>query len=135
MMTSPTPPLPTETGVDGPFWERARNEELSIQYCECCDRHTFPPRTVCPACFSDLSWVEVSGDGSIYAYGTVYRPNRPVIFDDRVPFVIAVVELEEGPRIVSNVLSEPDDICVGDPVRVTFRKITETVTLPMFKPV
>ena len=128
--------IPPHTEMTQPFWDAARSEQLVVQHCEDCGAYVFPPRANCPQCGSArLSWQPVSGDGVIYTYTVAHRPPHPVLAD-QCPLAIAVVELTEGPRMITNVIGcDVEDVAVGMPVRVAFESIDDSdVTLPVFKP-
>lgn len=128
-------PLPRPTAASMPFWEAAKRHEVQIQRCGQCGANIFYPREVCPECLaSDLQWVKVSGKGTVYSYTVAQAPTHPAFADD-VPYVIAIVELAEGPRITTNIVGcEPEDVRVGMPVEVTFDDVTPEVTLIKFRP-
>lgn len=129
-------PLPTPTPWSTPFWEGCRNGELLIQKCQDCQSFIFYPKMYCPDCLSsNLEWVRSSGRGKVYSYMTVYA-FQPTEFADDVPYVVAIVELEEGVRMMSNVVGCPTDRVTCDmPVEVVFEKATDGFTLPKFRPV
>ena len=106
-----------------------------IQRCNSCGEHQFYPRGVCSHCLSsELEWREASGKGTIYSYSVNHRAPHPGFADD-LPFVLAIVELEEGPRMMTNiVVSDPDSVTIGMAVTVTFDIVTDQVTLPKFTP-
>ena len=81
-----------------------------------------------------MIWEQAAGTGTVYTFSVVYRNDLPP-FNERVPYVAAVVELDEGPRMMTNVVDcDVDDVTVGMPVEVTFRAIDDTVTVPVFRP-
>ena len=128
--------IPPTTPVTEPYWQAAANGELKIQHCSDCGAIQFPPRANCASCGSDeLRWEAVSGEGTIYTFTVAYRPPHPV-FANQCPLVVAVVELKEGPRLMTNVVDcEPGDVNVGMPVQVTFLAIEDSdKLLPVFKP-
>lgn len=131
----PDRPVPAIQPWSNPYWQAAREETLRIQRCQSCSKHLFYPRLVCPHCFSEnLEWVEASGRGKVYTYSVVHN-NPPSNFADQVPFVIAVVELDEGVRLMTNIVGcDPDQVRCDMAVEVTFHKLTDEVTLPVFKP-
>jgi uncharacterized OB-fold protein len=133
MPDKPTPPIDPWTK---PYWEAARAERLLIQFCPDCKKHVFYPRRRCPFCFSDhLEWVEASGRGEIYAY-TVVENNAPSAFIADMPFVIAIVRLEEDVRMMTNIVDcDPAALHSQMTVEVTFEKLTGEITLPKFRPV
>jgi len=125
-------PLPKPTPTSRPFWEGARNHELKLQRCGNCSRFIYYPRDRCPNCFSDkLSWHPVSGRATLYSYTIVHRASARAFAD---PYVLAVVELEEGPRMTSNVEAPHDQLKVGMPLLVFFDDVALGHTLVKFKP-
>lgn len=129
-------PVPIVNDWARPFWEAARQEKLVIQRCKDCDEYIFYPRIACPYCFSDnIDWVEASGKGTVYSY-TVVENNAPSAFINDIPYVVAVVRLEEGVQMLSNIVGcEPCDVRCDMAVNVTFEKLDDEFTLPKFKPV
>jgi uncharacterized OB-fold protein len=127
-------PLPQPSAVTQPFWDGARRHELWIQRCQACGTHLFYPRRLCTTCGSaDLDWVEASGRGSVFTYTIARRATHPA-FADRVPYVIAVVELEEGPKLTTNIVGvDPDDVRIDMPVVVTYED-ADDVSLVNFRP-
>ena len=128
-------PLPRPSPFSRPFWEAARQHELLIQRCSNCRGHVFYPRYNCTHCGSrDLEWVKASGRGKVYTFTVARRPTHPA-FADRGPYVIAIVELEEGPRLTTNIVDcHPDSVRIDMPVEVTFEDVNEEVSLPVFRP-
>jgi uncharacterized protein len=131
--------IPARTELSAPYWDAAREGRLVVQECRECRRLWHPPLPACPNCHghchgSHLGWREVSGDGTIYSYTVVTHPTH-VAFADQVPYVVAIVELAEGPWLVTGVTGcAPDEVRVGLPVRACFREIADGVTLPYFEP-
>jgi len=134
-MNEYTKPLPTPTADSQPFWDACRDEKLTCQRCDDCNTARFPPHHVCPNCLSVNShWEEMSGKGSVFSF-TVFRRVYDPGFADEVPYVVALIELDEGPRMLSNVVSiDPDKVVCGMPVKVVFEKATQEITLPKFEP-
>ncbi len=130
-------PLPVSQPEYDFYWEKAKAHELWIMHCDDCNKAYFYPRPICPLCFSrNTRWMQSSGKGSLLAFAIVHRAPTPA-FADMVPFVTAIVELEDGARFPTNLVQvEPDQskIKVGMPVEVVFDDVTENVTLPKFKP-
>lgn len=126
-------PLPIPTETSQPHWDGCKQGELLVQQCADCNAYVFIPQESCTNCQgSNLNWVKSSGKGVLYSYTTVFRPQR-VEFE--VPYVVAIVELEEGWHMLSNLVEcDLDAIKVGMPIEVSFKKMTEEITLPMFKP-
>jgi hypothetical protein len=132
----PNRPLPEATPETREFWEGAQRHELRIQRCRACGEAYFYPRPFCPRCSStDVEWFTASGRASLHTYVIVHRGAHG--FQDWTPYVIAVVELEEGPRMMSNIIGidpQPEHLPVGLPLQVTFERQSEDITLPLFKP-
>jgi uncharacterized OB-fold protein len=135
-MNTPKKPVPVVNPWARPFWEAARDHKLVIQKCKDCDKYVFYPRIACPHCFSDeVTWVQASGKGKIYTYSVVVS-NAPSAFVQDMPYVIAVIRLDEGVQMLSNVVEcKPEDVRCDMPVEVTFEKLDEQFTLPKFKPI
>jgi len=115
------------------FWEGVQGGELLLQRCSDCSALRHPPRPMCPHCQS-LDWqaIAASGRGNVYTHASVHYPEFPPM---EYPFVTAIVVLEEGPRIVSNLVDvEPDDVEIGMAVEVVFEEVEEGLTLPLFRP-
>jgi uncharacterized OB-fold protein len=131
-MTGPTP-VPTPETL--PFWDGAAQGELRVQRCRSCERYYFYPRPFCPRCFSqDVEWTTVSGDARLVSYVINYRPLPP--FDPSVPIVVALVELAEGPRMMSNIVGvapDPSALELDMPLTVSFAPRGD-YALPVFTP-
>jgi len=126
----PSPDVTTEE-----FWAATRDGRLLIKRCADCGRAHYYPRTFCPFCWSErVDWEDASGRGTLYTYSVVHQNDLPP-FPSRVPYVAAIVDLEEGPRVMTNIVDcELDDLRVGMPVEVTFREETDDVSLALFRP-
>ncbi|MEH7114949.1 OB-fold domain-containing protein [Neobacillus niacini] len=117
-----------------PYWEATKNEELLIQYCSHCESHQFYPRIVCKNCLSDVKWVKAKGTGHVYSYSVIHRVFSPE-FQAKVPFIIALVELDEGPRMMTNLIDvEDSELKVGLKVQVDFQERIGEYRLPKFRP-
>jgi len=129
-------PAPIVNPWARPFWDGANDARLMIQYCDDCHKHVFYPRVACPHCFSErLSWVQASGRGTVYSYTVVYN-NAPSAFAPDVPYVVAVIQLAEGVRMLSNIVQcDLDGLRCDMPVEVTFERLNADFTLPKFRPV
>jgi uncharacterized OB-fold protein len=129
-------PRPLSPELTRPFWEAAKRHELVVPRCTICDHLFFYPRSECPRCLSDrLEWMKVSGRGRLHTYTIVYQPANAAFRDD-APYIYAVVQLDEGPRMVSNVVQcEIDAVRVDMPLEVIFDDVTPEWTLVKFKPV
>jgi uncharacterized OB-fold protein len=126
---------PRPTSESKPFWDACARHELFIQRCDSCGRFWFPPSNRCQHCWSDASaWTPVSGCGELFSFTVYHRAYAPELVE-QLPYVVGVVELEEGPRLITNIVGcEPDQVRVGMPVEVVFRDISEGVTLHAFRP-
>jgi uncharacterized OB-fold protein len=129
-------PLPAIDVESAPFWQAAREHRLVIMHCRLCDRHFFYPRALCPHCHASVvEWTPASGRGTIYTFTIARRPAGPAFKPD-VPYVVALVELEEGPRLMSNIVTEDvDSIRIGQKVTAVYDDVSDEVTLVKFKPV
>jgi uncharacterized protein len=127
--------LPTVDAETRPFWDAARDERLLIRRCGACGEASFYPRSFCPACWStDLVWEEAGGRATLYTWSVVYA-NDLAPFRDRTPYVAAVVDLAEGPRMMTNVVDcDPVELTVGMALRVAFEVRSSDVTVPVFVP-
>jgi uncharacterized OB-fold protein len=125
-------PIPDETTEA--FWEAAANGKLLIKNCRDCGRHHAYPRPFCPHCWSEnVDWVEASGRATLYTFSIV-RQNDLAPFRDRLPYVAAVVDLDEGPRLMTNVVDcAVEDVRIGMPLEFTTR-VTEEFAVPVFRP-
>lgn len=128
-------PLPRPTAASLPFWEAAKRHELQIQCCGSCGALIFYPREACPECLSsNLAWIKVSGKGTVYSYTIAQAPTHPAFAED-VPYVIAIVELAEGPHLTTNIVGcKAEAVKVGMPVVATFEDVTPEMTLVKFRP-
>lgn len=116
-----------------PFWLAAREHRLTYPTCDDCHRVVFYPRAHCPHCLSTrLTWHESRGEGTVYTFSVV-RTSRDPRFADRVPYIVAWIDLDEGFRMMSNVVADPDTVRVGDRVRLTWRT-AGMWELPVFEP-
>ena len=119
-----------------PFWDATRKHELVIPRCKNHGGYFFYPRELCPVCLSsDLEWAKVTGKGRVYAYTVVYQPNDPLFAED-TPYTYAVIQLDEGARMISNVIGiDPNDVEIDMRVEAVFEDISAEWTLVKFKPV
>jgi uncharacterized protein len=133
----PTPPFPVTDALTEPFWAGARRGELVIQRCRSCGLYVHLPRPVCRRCQSlDLGHQTVSGRGAVYSFTETHKAFHPY-FVDRVPYLLAVIELAEQDdlHLLSNLVgvTEPE-VRFGMLVRVTFQELTPELTVPVFEP-
>lgn len=117
-------PVPYATDVSAPFWAGLREREIRLQHCSACNRFIFYPRSHCPGCLSNaLEWRTVSGRGSVHTFTISRVPTMP-LFADEVPQKLAMIELEEGVRMISTLVDiAPEAIVVGLPVEPVFDEI------------
>jgi uncharacterized OB-fold protein len=126
-------PLPKPTETSRPFWDAAKQHRLQLQHCGGCQSFIYYPRDRCPHCLSDqLEWRPVSGKGKVYSYTTVRRASVRSFADK--PYVLAIVELDEGVRMTTNIEAPPESVKIGMPVTVFFDDVTPERTLVKFRP-
>lgn len=129
-------PLPKPAPESLPYWQAAAQHRLELPQCDSCAKHWHPPSRSCPHCLSDkFHWSQVSGRGKVFSfviYDRVYHP----AFATEVPYVVGLVELEEGPRILSNIIGiAPEEVGCEMKVQVVFDDVAADVSVPKFKPV
>lgn len=127
------PPMADATTL--PWWQAASEHRLVVQRCAACGHTRLPPAPVCPACRSDAAdWQEVPGRGEVYTYTLVHRP---IAANQTLPFVIAVIALEDagGVRMISNLVEvAPEDVCIGLPVELVWEDMSADLAIPRFRP-
>lgn len=132
-------PLPAITTEAKPFWDAAAKQQLMIQRCKDCNAWVWTPRPSCNECGSEkIEWTQVSGRGEIYSFTVI----RQVVgraaskaFEPDIPYVIAWVDLDEGPRLITNIVGCPvEDVKLGMKVTVRFEQASKDVWLPKFRP-
>jgi uncharacterized OB-fold protein len=128
-------PLPHIDEEMRPWWEAAQRHELYIQKCRDCGDLRFHPRALCTNCMSSRAeWVKCTGRGKIYTF-TVTRQNASAGFRDSLPYVLAWVELEEGVKMLTNIVDcPPDQVKIDQRVEAVFDDVTPDVTLVKFRP-
>lgn len=127
-------PLPQPDNVSGPYWQAAAEGRLLIQECPKCHHRQWYPRALCTACAADPEWLECSGRGTVHTF-TVVRQFGMKPFRDELPYVVAMVDLEEGPRIMGAVTDcDPDDVRIGMGVEVHFLKAADDIGVPYWRP-
>ena len=131
----PTKPVPIASPESAPFWQAAKEHRLLIPRCNACKKFWFPPSQLCPHCLSaDTGWEAVSGRGRIYSFVVFHRVYHPA-FAGEVPYVVAIVELEEGPRMLTNIVGMPvDQVRCNMPVTVVFDDVSSELSVPKFTP-
>jgi uncharacterized OB-fold protein len=133
-MSKPKPvPRPAPESV--PYWEAAKHHKLEVPHCNACGHYWFPPSASCPHCLStDFAFTPVSGQGKVFSFVTFHRVYHPA-FEQEVPYVVALVELEEGPRLLTNIVGvPPDKVACEMPVKVVFDDVGDGVAVPKFTP-
>lgn len=126
--------LPRVDADGAPYWEAAGRHELRIQRCEECGTTRFYPRVLCPKCWSqEATWIETRGEGEIVSWSLIRRAPFPALAD-RVPYVVALVDLPEEVRVFAHIVgAKPEETEVGAAVVVEFEAISDDVTLPVFR--
>ena len=128
-----TLPLPVANADSLPYWNAAREGRLLIRKCNACGSVHFMPRHLCPVCWSDqLEWVEAKGTGSVHSF-TIIRRAPTAAFASRTPYVVVLIDLDEGPRMIANLLGgDALSVGIGDRVKVTFEDRGEGAMIPQF---
>jgi uncharacterized OB-fold protein len=132
-MAAITKPVPRPAPESEPYWRAARKHRLELPQCDDCGSRWFPPSRFCPHCLSaNNHWRQVSGRGRIFSF-VIYDRVYHLAFEADVPYVVALIELEEGPRLLSNVIgTAPDDVRCDMPVEVVFDDVGDA-TIPKFR--
>ena len=119
------------------FWEATKNHELRYQTCDACDGIVFYPRRHCTHCMGmNLSWKTSRGEGTVYTYTVIHQMGQPA-FKDRVPYAVAWIDLDEGFRMLSNIVGveDPsDNVAIGQRVRLTWEDQESGLSMPLFEP-
>ena len=128
LMPLPAPSIETE-----PFWAAVQERRFIMPKCDACGTVSFPPTVACGACAkTSFTWTEMSGRGTVYSFVVYHRVYHPA-FKDKVPYVVAVVELEEGPRIISNIVGMPiADVSCDMPVTLVYDEVRNGYLIPKF---
>ena len=128
-------PLPKPTATSAPFWQAAHQGRLELQYCSKCDSFQYYPRPICANCWNEaVEWRRCSGRATVYSYSICNIPGLPSFKGD-TPYLVAVVELEEGVRMTTNIVGcAATDVSIGMPVEAVFERVTEEHTLIKFRP-
>lgn len=126
---------PAESRLSRPYWAASREERFVLPFCTACGAFFWYPRPVCPTCLGDgVEWREAAGTGVVHAVTVLHRPGAGRDPKDG-PYAVAIIELAEGVRMLSNVVGvAPDEVAVGMPVRVAWRALQDGRKLPMFTP-
>jgi uncharacterized protein len=128
-------PLPRPTRLSRPFWEGTKRHELLLLNCNQCGKIWFPPSSRCPRCLStDCEWKPASGRGKVWSWIVMWQRYFPA-FESEIPYNVAYVELEEGPKLMTNIVGCDNEAILCDmPVEVVFEDVTPEITLPKFRP-
>jgi hypothetical protein len=127
-------PLPELDAVTRPFWEAAARGRLLYQRCPACHHAQFYPRAACTGCGATPAWAEASGRGSVHTFTVIRQIGAPP-FRDRLPYVVAMIDLEEGVRMMGNVTDCPvDEVHVGMPVRAYALPAEGGIAVPFWRP-
>ena len=128
-------PLPKVNADTKPFWDACRNHELRFQKCTECGHVRWPPSILCPLCYSsNTEWIRASGKGTVFSFVVYHKAFHPA-FEADLPYVVAIVELREGPHFLTNIVGcDPSEIICEMPVEVSWEDITEEFSLPKFRP-
>jgi uncharacterized OB-fold protein len=129
-------PVPAATELTEPFWAGGLSGELRLQRCGACGHIRYPVSTICPECWSaDYAWTAMSGRGTVQSYIVFARAYHEA-WAGQVPYTVALIELDEGPVLISNVVGvEPAAVRVGQPVAAVFERRSTAAALPQFTPV
>jgi uncharacterized OB-fold protein len=136
---APPKPLPQAEPLAKPYWDSLKDGAMQLQRCGACEKFVFYPRVLCPSCGSrQLTWQRVSGRGRLHSFCIPHRHPSPA-FQPSLPYVVALVELDEGVRLMTNLVDAGTDpaqlmALVDKPVEVVYEKVNDDVTLPKFKP-
>lgn len=127
-------PLPAVSDFNRPFWEGTRLGEFRLQHCNSCGKEWAPNGPVCPFCFSeDYRWDKMSGKGKIATWVVFHKLYHPSFAKD-LPYNVAFVELDEGPRVIANIVgARNDELKIGMPVEVVFEEVNEDIAIPKFR--
>ena len=128
-------PLPQPDNVSAPYWAGAAAGKVMYQECPACGHRQFYPRAMCTACAAEPEWREASGRGNVHTF-TVIRQNWANPFREELPYVVGMVELEEGVRMMTNITDCPvEDVHIGMAVEAYTVKVDDEVGIPFWRPV
>lgn len=127
-------PAPVSNADSKVYWEAAARGELVLKRCTACGKHHFPPRHLCPACWSDaFEWIRSGGKGVVYSFTVMHRAPMPA-FIKRVPYIVALIDLDEGPRMMANIIGDDAlETQIGDRVSVCYEERAPGAKVPQFK--
>jgi uncharacterized OB-fold protein len=127
-------PAPLPDPESAAFWAETLEGKLAVQECSVCGHRQLYARSLCTNCHSaSLTWVTTNGEGTVYSR-TIIRQKPSRSFKHMIPFVVALIDLDDGPRLMSNVVGTPaEDVKIGDRVRVVFEPVSDAAALPLFE--
>jgi len=129
-------PLPGISEENKPFWDYMKQHEFRVQKCLGCGKLFYPPSMMCPHCHHmESEWVKLSGKAKVYSFIIVRQARHPA-FAKEAPYVVAIIETEEGIRYTTNIIGcKPEEVYVDMPVDIVYEDVNDKITLPKFKPV
>jgi uncharacterized OB-fold protein len=134
-MSEHAKPVPTPTDANRPYWSGCAEGRLRLRRCRHCGRRHAPTRAACSCGGVEFDWVDMSGRGRVFSYTVIHRAPDPA-FRAELPYVIAIVEFDEGGRLMSNITGcAADAVRIGMPVRAVFETVAEGIGVPKFQPV
>lgn len=127
-------PAPVPDPDSEPYWAAAHEGRLVVQRCESCGAHQLYPRDKCIACRGTVEWVQAAGTGTVYSF-TVIRQNYSRAFRHMIPYVVALVDLDEGPRLMTNIVGcDPESVGIGTRVQAIFEQVSDQAGIALFTP-
>ena len=127
--TRPKPLIDDDNRI---FWEGLKERKFMLQQCNDCQKYIFYPRIICPHCYSEnTTWKEASGQGEVVSYTVVHRAMPP--FKEETPYTVALIQLNEGVRMISRIVNDPKQVEIGLEVSVVYESVDEELTLPYFQ--
>ena len=129
--------LPKASAETAPFWQGCSLGRLMLPRCEKCTAWIWYPRPFCPECESwAINWQQASGKATLYSFTVVHAPSKG--WEDRAPYIVAMADLEEGPRLTATLdlgrpVPDPDQIVLGIPLKVEFERVTDEIAFPVFR--
>jgi uncharacterized OB-fold protein len=129
-------PVPKPNPDTEPFWKGCKEHQLRFQKCEDCGHVRWPPSIICPTCYSrETDWIVAGGKGKIFSFAVYHHAYHPAFKND-LPYVVAIVELEEGPHLLTNIIGcDHEALRCEMPVQVIWEDIAEGFSLPKFQPI
>jgi uncharacterized OB-fold protein len=126
-------PAPIPDAESAPYWAATVEGRLMVQRCTACGHCQLYGRPHCLLCRAPVEWIEATGRGTVYSF-TIIRQNPSRSFRHLLPFVVALIDLDEGPRLMSNIVGcEPDAVQIGAAVQVRFEPVSDQAALPLFE--